>query len=209
MQLLCSKCSEWSFTSRVHNYSRRGPLASGIAPAPAPAPIPAAINVPAGLQSSSLDIPAASSNGYGTQQNVLPPHTHAPGIEGNGNNFRSLSSAEKLPPDVVEDGIMTYFKCFHGQPYSLLCQKSLIGAHQPLSPVVLDPMLALAIRCSSHPYWADREKSKRWMQSLTKKSWHDLLHMYGEGHTGLHYLQGLCLLAQVDFAGKSQIGIVA
>ncbi|KAE8453273.1 hypothetical protein EG329_011340 [Mollisiaceae sp. DMI_Dod_QoI] len=61
-------------------------------------------------------------------------------------------------------------------------------------------MLALAIRCSSHPYWADREKSKRWMQSLTKKSWHDLLHMYGEGHTGLHYLQGLCLLAQVDFA---------
>lgn len=98
---------------------------------------------------------------------------------------------------------MTYFKCFHGQPYSLLCQKSLIGAHQSLSPVVLEPMLALTIRCSSHPFWADREKSKFWIDSLTEKSWRDLLQMYGEGHTGLQYLQALCLLAQVDFAGKS------
>ncbi|CZR52279.1 uncharacterized protein PAC_02156 [Phialocephala subalpina] len=136
---------------------------------------------------------------YSNWNNVPGAVPNAPSRQEN-DLLRSLSGAETLPPAVVEDGVMTYFKCFHGQPYSLLCQKSLIGAHRPLNPIVLDPMLALSIRCSSHPFWADREKSKSWIRSLTVKSWQDLLQMYGEGHTGLHYLQGLCLLAQVDFA---------
>lgn len=42
---------------------------------------------------------------------------------------------------------------------------------------------------------------KDWIRVLTERSWHDLLQRYGEGDTSLAYLQGLCLLAQVDFAG--------
>jgi hypothetical protein len=69
------------------------------------------------------------------------------------------------------------------------------------TPVVLNPMLALSIRCSSHPFWKDQPRLTKCINDLTEKSWRDLLHMYGEGDVGLHYLQGVCLLAQVDFAG--------
>jgi hypothetical protein len=62
-------------------------------------------------------------------------------------------------------------------------------------------MLALSIRCSSHPFWVDLFKPRSWMQALTERAWKDLLQLYGDGDTGLQYLQGLCLLAQVDFAG--------
>lgn len=173
--------------------TRRAPP-SGTSSAPAPPSV--AGTIPSAFQSSGMT--GTFSNGFGAQHNVSAAVPNPSSRQESG----TLSGAETLPPAVVQDGIMTYFKCFHGQPYSLLCQKSLIGAHQPLSPIVLDPMLALSIRCSTHPFWVDREKSKSWIQSLTGKSWNDLLHMYGEGHTGLHYLQGLCLLAQVDFAGK-------
>lgn len=62
-------------------------------------------------------------------------------------------------------------------------------------------MLALSIRCSSHEFWATQKKVNDWIRALTERSWHDLLNRYGEGDTSLEYLQGLCLLAQVDFAG--------
>lgn len=70
-------------------------------------------------------------------------------------------------------------------------------------PTVLHPMLALSIRCSSHPFWKEQPKLNAWIRALTEKSWQDLLDLYGKEDIGLHYLQGLCLLAQVDFAGKS------
>lgn len=113
---------------------------------------------------------------------------------------RQLGS-DGLPTDVVEDGIIAYFTCFHAQPYNLLCQDSSLGPNCSLDPVVLNPMLALSIRCSSHKFWTTEEKINDWICALTERSWHDLLQRYGEGDTSLAYLQGLCLLAQVDFAG--------
>jgi len=116
-------------------------------------------------------------------------------------NLIANSQGENLPPDVIEDGVKTYFSCFHAQPYTLLCQSS-IGASHSIHSVVLNPMLALAIRCSSHSYWKDPLLVRKWIHNLTEKSWQELLLMYGEGNTSLKYLQGLCLLAQVDFSGK-------
>ncbi|TVY28676.1 hypothetical protein LHYA1_G002410 [Lachnellula hyalina] len=93
-----------------------------------------------------------------------------------------------------------YFEHFHAQPYALLCQATTTRATASISPVVLNPMLALSIRCSSHPFWTDPSKLNSWLQYLTDRAWKDLLQLYGDGDTGLQYLQGLCLLAQVDFA---------
>jgi hypothetical protein len=102
----------------------------------------------------------------------------------------------------VEDGVATYFKCFHAQPFSLMCQQDSRTAPDSMSLVVLNSMLSLSIRCSSHPFWADRSTLNRWIDGLTEKSWRELLRMYGESNTNLEYLQGLCLLSQVDFAGS-------
>jgi hypothetical protein len=110
------------------------------------------------------------------------------------------NKGDALPLDVIEDGVKTYFTCFHAQPYTLLCQKS-FPVPNAIHPVILNPMMALAIRCSSHVYWKDPLLVRKWIQTLTEKSWQELLLMYGEGNTGLKYLQGLCLLAQVDFSG--------
>ncbi|KAI6711761.1 C6 transcription factor [Diplocarpon mali] len=108
---------------------------------------------------------------------------------------------EGLASDVVDDGIKTYFMCFHAQPYNLMCQQASLRLSHTLHPVVLNPMLALSIRCSSHPFWSDRSKLNNWIGALTEKSWKELVNLYSEGDTSLPYLQGLCLLAQVDFAG--------
>ena len=110
-----------------------------------------------------------------------------------------------LPSDVIEDGIDMYFEHFHAQPYALLCQATTTRATASISPVVLNPMLALSIRCSSHPFWTDPSKLNSWLQYLTDRAWKDLLQLYGDGDTGLQYLQGLCLLAQVDFAGMCKL----
>ncbi|KAG4434835.1 hypothetical protein IFR05_009674 [Cadophora sp. M221] len=132
----------------------------------------------------------------GIQNNFKSPRPHP--------SSRQLQTfyrgSEDLPSDVVEDGIVAYFTCFHAQPYNLMCQNSSLGPNCSLDPLVLNPMLALSFRCSSHNFWADQQKTNDWIRALTEISWRDLMHRYGEGDTSLEYLQGLCLLAQVDFA---------
>lgn len=113
-----------------------------------------------------------------------------------------------LPLDVIEDGIYMYFEHFHAQPYALLCQANTAMMAASISPVVLNPMLALSIRCSSHPFWTDTPNLRSWLQHLTDRAWKDLLQLYGDGDTGLEYLQGLCLLAQVDFAGMYRLSTI-
>ncbi|PBP16908.1 hypothetical protein BUE80_DR012383 [Diplocarpon rosae] len=110
------------------------------------------------------------------------------------------AGVEGLPSDVVDDGIRSYFMCFHAQPYNLMCQQASLQPGHTLDPVALSPMLALSIRCSSHPFWSDQSKLNDWIGALTEKSWKELVNLYAEGDTSLPYLQGLCLLAQVDFA---------
>ena len=100
---------------------------------------------------------------------------------------------------MVQDGIETYFKSFHGQPYALLLRSAGIRS---LGVVILNPMLALSIRCSSHPFWSNESVLRSAIDSLSKRSWQHLLQFYDQGATDLEYLQGLCLLAQVDFAGR-------
>lgn len=105
---------------------------------------------------------------------------------------------ESLSQEVVQDGIETYFNSFHGQPYALFVQPVEVNS---LGTVVLNPMLALSIRCSSHLFWCNDSVLQNATRALSERSWQYLLRLYGEGAADLEYLQGLCLLAQVDFAG--------
>lgn len=111
-----------------------------------------------------------------------------------------------MPQDIVQDGVETYFNAFHGQPYALFIRTADI---QPLSPVILNPMLALSIRCSSHPFWSNESILQSTIGSLSERSWQDLLRHYGEGATDLEYLQAICLLAQVDFSGQNLMPSIA
>ncbi|EKD18948.1 hypothetical protein MBM_03190 [Drepanopeziza brunnea f. sp. 'multigermtubi' MB_m1] len=135
------------------------------------------------------------SRGYQQQQSPLQ------GFHSSVARVASLNSAiEGLPPDVVEDGVKTYFMAFHAQPYNLMCQRESLRPGHVIDPVVLDSMLALSIRCSSHPFWSDQSKLNDCIRALTDDSWKKLVNLYSRGDTSLPYLQGLCLLAQVDFA---------
>ncbi|KAK0103520.1 hypothetical protein ONS95_005541 [Cadophora gregata] len=137
------------------------------------------------------------SNGVSEARNNLPlPRSHHPSRQ----NSTQYLGSEGLPADVIEDGIIAYFTCFHSQPYNLLCRAASLRPNSSLDPVVLNPMLALSIRCSSHEFWEDQSKINDWIRALSDWSWYNLLQRYGEGDTSLEYLQGLCLLAQVDFA---------
>ena len=62
-------------------------------------------------------------------------------------------------------------------------------------------MLALSIRCSRQLFWSNKSVLGHATRSLSERSWQHLLQLYSQGATDLEYLQGLCLLAQVDFAG--------
>jgi hypothetical protein len=103
-----------------------------------------------------------------------------------------------MSQEVVQDGVETYFNSFHGQPYALFVHPIDFNS---LGTVILNPMMALSIRCSSHPSWSIESNLKSATSALSERSWQHLLRLYGEGTTDLEYLQGLCLLAQVDFAG--------
>ncbi|PVH75482.1 hypothetical protein DL98DRAFT_593093 [Cadophora sp. DSE1049] len=154
-------------------------------------------NAPVDLPNTGNSRASAQLSGVaGVGNHIPPPRPYSLGRQ---NSAHHLGS-EGLPSDVVEDGIVAYFTCFHAQPYNLMYQKSSLGPDCSLDPVVLNPMLALSIRCSSHKFWTDQRKVNDWIRALTERSWHDLLQRYGEGDTSLEYLQGLCLLAQVDFA---------
>ncbi|KAI9054442.1 hypothetical protein LZ554_001604 [Drepanopeziza brunnea f. sp. 'monogermtubi'] len=138
-----------------------------------------------------------TENSRGYQQQPAPLQGFHSSVE----RVASLNSAiEGLPPDVVEDGVKTYFMAFHAQPYNLMCQRESLRPGHAIDPVVLDSMLALSIRCSSHPFWSDQSKLNHCIRALTDDSWKKLVNLYSQGDTSLPYLQGLCLLAQVDFA---------
>ncbi|KAG0648866.1 putative transcriptional regulatory [Hyphodiscus hymeniophilus] len=104
---------------------------------------------------------------------------------------------DSMSQDVIQDGLETYFNSFHGQPYALFVQPV---DYSSLGTVIVNPMLALSIRCSSHHFWSKDSVLRNAIQALSESSWKHLIGLYGEGATDLEYLQGLCLLAQVDFA---------
>ena len=107
-----------------------------------------------------------------------------------------------MPQEVIQDGLETYFNAFHGQPYALFVHPVDLTT---LGTVILKPMLALSIRCSRNPFWSNGSILQSATRSLSERSWQHLLRLYGDGATDLEYLQGLCLLAQVDFAGTQPV----
>jgi hypothetical protein len=129
------------------------------------------------------------------------PRTHLDHIA----DIRDWNRLESLSQEVIQDGIEAYFNSFHAQPYALFVQPVDFNS---LGTVVLNPMLALSIRCSLHPFWTSKSVLQSATQALSERSWQQLLRLYGEGATDLEYLQGLCLLAQVDFAGMESSALL-
>lgn len=62
-------------------------------------------------------------------------------------------------------------------------------------------MLALSLRVSQHPFLSDRKRSREIINGLTDAAWNLLVAAYASMEVDELYFQGLCLLAQVDFAG--------
>jgi len=107
-----------------------------------------------------------------------------------------------LPSDVILDGVATYFKCLHNQPYTLFGPRNHKDFRRQCGNEILLPMLALSIRCSKHDYWSNRSKMFQTSYMAAEHTWNILQELYWRSKTSLSYLQGLCLLAQVDFASK-------
>lgn len=153
--------------------------------------LPSGLPQNSGLHQSRAEILGTAngcSNTHSHQYTIPPP-------------INRTNAGLGLPLDVIKDGVKTYFAYFHAQPYSLLCP-NLFKVTEHISPVILNPMLALAIRCSNHAFWEDPKVVRTWIQNLAEESWKELTQIYGAGNTGLTYLQALCLQAQVDFGSK-------
>lgn len=103
------------------------------------------------------------------------------------------------------EGVVLYFENFHNQPYPLLsrlssCIPQSVAELPP--PIVRYPMLALSLRTSSHPFVESRELQQKLVRNLSEAAWQLLTQAYSKMDIGISYFQGLCLLAQVDFAGE-------
>ena len=114
---------------------------------------------------------------------------------------------QKLPGDIILEGITLYFEYLHNQPYPLLMRMSKCcpRSTSELPPsIVWYPMLALSLRTSQHPLAGNRERLAKTVNDLSESAWELLMKAYSRMEVDVHYFQGLCLQAQVDFAGKYQ-----
>lgn len=106
-----------------------------------------------------------------------------------------------LPMDVVMNVVESYFRNFH-QPYRLFSQDEPLEKVAAIPPEIIFPMLALTIRVSGHEFFAGPSVRANWTETFTSKAWDLLSDMYKAERLGLSFLQGICLLAQADFAGR-------
>ncbi len=70
------------------------------------------------------------------------------------------------------------------------------------SRTVLYPMLAVSLRTCRHPFLRDKKTMVETLDILAAAAWDLLATAYARFEFDLSYFQGLCLLAQVDFASK-------
>lgn len=109
-------------------------------------------------------------------------------------------SAMNLPPNLVSEGVLLYFRNHCNQPcplFNYLSQEPL--SHQYPS-IVLNAMLALALRRSS----ASEGDPSLLSERLAQRSWDMLADTYRRFDFDESYFQAVCLLAQVDYAeGRS------
>ncbi|KAM0716422.1 hypothetical protein Q7P37_007867 [Cladosporium fusiforme] len=100
----------------------------------------------------------------------------------------------------AKDGVSLYFERFQHQPCPLLSHLKGDGARKVPPDIVLYPMVALVSMTSKHRLSSDMEQLSCLSQRLAERSWSLLSEAYAECRTDESYLEGLCLMAQRDFA---------
>ncbi|KAH8884069.1 hypothetical protein GQ53DRAFT_846430 [Thozetella sp. PMI_491] len=152
-----------------------------------------------------------------TRNSDSPPKGLHPGNDVSGENDLRASTSQVFPPHwnqpttdlncpiptrIVAQGITLYFQHFHNQPYPLFSGKvpeaEFLATNLP--KIVLYPMLTLSLRASTDPLFYDRKARAEMLGLLSNIAWGLLTKAYSSSEFGLSYFQGLCLLAQSDFA---------
>jgi len=100
--------------------------------------------------------------------------------------------------------VRLYFDNLCGKPFPLLYSRydKDIPAAESIPTLVLYPMLALSLRTSSSDGGTTIATD---LDSLTETAWSLLSARYTGFDIDEDYFEGLCLLAQVDFASKLSI----
>lgn len=110
----------------------------------------------------------------------------------------------RLPDTLISEGIALYFSNHCNQPCPVLSQFISMDLHtnNPLPSIILYPLLALSLRSSQSTSLGDRQRKREWLDTIAQHSWNLLTKAYCTFDLDDTYLQGLCLLAQVDAGGE-------
>ncbi|PLB53556.1 hypothetical protein P170DRAFT_435157 [Aspergillus steynii IBT 23096] len=101
--------------------------------------------------------------------------------------------------DFVKSQVEVYLLYFHDQPYCVFSKDWLLSRASSLPAEIAFPLVALTSRLSLHPrgiFASNVPTAEYWAE----KAWDTLSTQYRDSQMGLSFLQGTCLMAQVDFA---------
>ncbi|KAI9150694.1 hypothetical protein HJFPF1_10470 [Paramyrothecium foliicola] len=100
------------------------------------------------------------------------------------------------------EAVEKYFEHFNNQPYPVLDHLQGRGSFSPndIPSVVFYPMLALSLRTFDHAMEEQVQAFARTLDILIESTWSLLTAAITRFEFDIHFFQGLCLLAQVDFA---------
>ncbi|KAH7346096.1 hypothetical protein BKA66DRAFT_602766 [Pyrenochaeta sp. MPI-SDFR-AT-0127] len=106
----------------------------------------------------------------------------------------------QLHQAVISEGIALYFSNYCNQPCPILSQFNSfdLSTENPLPAIILYPLLALSLRSSRSTSLGGRQRKRELVETITQHSWNLLTKAYCAFDLDDTYLQGLCLLAQVD-----------
>lgn len=114
-------------------------------------------------------------------------------------NCKLISSSSSLPTPFVQSEVETYLTYFHDRPYCVFEKSWLLKNASSLPSDIAYPLVALTRRLSvSSPGKAGRGRSTG--NLCAERAWNILSSRYQDGETGLSFLQGTFLSAQLDFA---------
>ncbi|THC93269.1 hypothetical protein EYZ11_007255 [Aspergillus tanneri] len=127
-----------------------------------------------------------------SQERESLPRANATG----GNPVRS--GCEGLPPDFVKSQVDLYLTFFHDQPYCVFSRDWLQSRADSLPPEIAFPLVALTSRLSLGA--SEDFGSHVPPPNPASQAWEILSNLHRDGKVGLSFLQGTCLMAQLDFA---------
>lgn len=112
---------------------------------------------------------------------------------------RLTNTSSPLPPAFIQSEVEVYLTYFHDQPYCVFDKNWLLENASSLPSDIALPLVALTRRFSvNSPGLTGRGRSTG--KLCAERAWNILSSQYRDGKTGLSFLQGTFLNAQLDFA---------